>query len=115
MRNACTATVTLADAVAISSTNVVNSSSLPMDQLSLVAIVVTTTSTATGAAKLQGTVDNSTWVDLPNSGSTANLSISGAGSLGWNVSDLAWRSIRVVYTNATNSGTLTVKAFAKAG
>jgi hypothetical protein len=104
---------TMASAVAISSTNTVTSSALPHDGLSKAAIAITTTSTATGTAKLQATVDGSTWVDLPNSGETANKTISGAGSQMWSLSVAPWKQVRVSYTNATNSGTLSVVGFAK--
>lgn len=104
----------LADAVAISSTNTVTSSSLPLPGLKFYSIVITTTSTATGTAKLQASVDGgTTWVDLPNSGETSNKTVSGAGSQIWNVSNAAYEMVRVSYTNATNSGTLSVNSFAK--
>ena len=108
-----TGPITLLDAQAISSTNTVTSSALQLDYLSFVAITITTTSTATGTAKLQVSLDGSTWIDAPNSGNTANKSVSGAGSAYWDVPNVSIRYIRVSYTNATNSGTLTVKAFAK--
>jgi hypothetical protein len=113
MLSTITGLVTLSDAVAISSTNTVNSASFQMDYLSFVTITVTTTGTATGSAKLQGSIDGSTWIDFPNSGSTANISVSGAGSHMWNVPNVSVRYMRVSYTNATNSGNLTVRAFAK--
>lgn len=108
-----TGPITLVDATAISSTNSVTSTAIQLDYLSFIAIVLTTTSTATGSAKLQVSIDGSTWVDAANSGNTANKTISGAGSQYWDVPNVSVRYMRVVYTNATNSGTLTIKAYAK--
>jgi hypothetical protein len=104
---------TLLSATAISSTNTVNSVALAIDGYLGFSIVITTTSTATGAAKLQATLDGSTWIDLPNSGETANKTVSGAASQIWNVANAYYKAVRVSYTNATNSGTLAVLAFAK--
>jgi hypothetical protein len=112
--NEVTGPVTLQDAVAISSTNTVISTALTTDYLSNIAFVLTSTGTATGSAKLQGSIDGTTWVDLPNSGTSAVISVSGANSYMWQIVNLAVRLIRVSYTNATNSGTLTVKVFGKA-
>lgn len=108
-----TGPITLVDGEAISSTNVVTSTAIQLDYLSFVAFTITTTSTATGAAKIQVSIDGSTWIDTPNSGNTAHKTISGAGSAYWDVPNVSVRYMRVVYTNATNSGTLTIKAYAK--
>jgi hypothetical protein len=103
----------ITDGIAIAGTNVYTSAEVPLDLMLGFAVVLTTTSTATGTAKLQATVDGTTWVDLPNSGETANKTVSGAGSHLWNVSNAFYKAARVVYTNATNSGTLSVSFFAK--
>lgn len=108
-----TGPITLLDAQAISSTNTVTSSAIQLDYLSFVALQITTTGTATGSAKIQASIDGTTWMDAPNSGNTANKTVSGAASQYWDVANVSVRYMRVSYTNATNSGTLTVKAYAK--
>jgi hypothetical protein len=75
--------------------------------------VITTTGTLTGTAKIQGSIDGTTFVDLANSGSTANVAISGAASYVFNVADAFYNYVRVVYTNATNTGVITVTLNAK--
>jgi hypothetical protein len=105
----------LFNAQAITGTNAYTSDAIPLDFLHGFSVVLTTTSTATGTAKLQASVDGSVWVDLPNSGATANIVVSGAGSALWNVAGACYKSARVVYTNATNSGTLSVTFYAKQG
>jgi hypothetical protein len=101
------------DAIAITGTNAYTSSEIPLDLMLGYSIALTTTGSATGSAKLQATVDGTVWVDLPNSGSTANVAVSGAGSSVWNVDGAFYKAVRVVYTNATSSGTLSVTFFAK--
>lgn len=113
MTLASVADSTLWTAQAITGTNAYTSAVIPLDRISLVAIVLTTTSTATGSAKLQGTVDGATWVDLANSGQSTFLSVSGANSYYWNLTDIAFKKLRVVYTNATNSGTISGAWYAK--
>lgn len=103
----------ITDALAITGTNAYTSDAIPLDLMLGYAIALTTVSTATGTAKLQASVDGSVWVDLPNSGETANKAVSGAGSHLWNVSNAFYRQVRVVYTNATNSGTLSISFSAK--
>jgi len=98
---------------AITGTTAYTSPVITMDRMKAVSILLTTVSTATGTAKLQGSVDGTTFVDLANSGQTANLSVTAAGSYYWNLADIAFKQLRVVYTNATNSGTISGKWFAK--
>jgi hypothetical protein len=104
---------TIMDAVAVTGTTVYTSTAIPLDGLKNCSISFVSTSTATGTAKLQGSVDDSVYIDLPNSGETVNKSVTAASSHMWNLSNLGYRSIKVVYTNATNSGTVTAKFFAK--
>lgn len=101
------------DAQAITGTGTYVTSAIPLDLIVGYSIVITTTSTATGAAKLQASVDGVTFVDLPNSGDTANKAVAGAGSAIWNIPNAFYKQVRVSYTNATNSGTLSVTFFAK--
>lgn len=104
---------TLWSGLAITGTNAYTSDAIAMYEVALCAIVLTTTSTATGAAKLQGSVDGVTWVDLANSGQTANLNVTGANSYYWNLSGISFRQLRVVYTNTANSGTISGVWYAK--
>jgi len=101
------------DAAAISATGTVVSSAIPVEYMLGFSIVLSTVSTATGAAKLQASMDGVIWIDLPNSGATANISVAGAGDRLWNVTDVFYPQVRVSYTNTANSGTLDVTFFAK--
>jgi len=103
----------LTDALAITGTAVYVSAAIPLDLMLGAAIVLTTTSTATGSAVLQATVDGVTWVTLPNSGETTTVSVTAAGSHIRNITNAFYKSLRVSYTNATNSGTLSIAFYAK--
>jgi len=103
----------IVSATAISGTGVVTSAAIPLDLLIGYAVVLTTTGAATGSAKLQATVDGLVWVDLPDTGATANATVSGAGDKLWNVSDAFYKAVRIIYTNASNSGTLSISFYAK--
>lgn len=96
------------DAVAVSSTTAYTSSAMDISLCNGYAGVLTTTGTLTGTLKLQGSNDNAIWVDLPNSGTTANVAVSGAASQLFNVINVYYNYVRCVYTNATNSGTITL-------
>jgi len=67
------------------------------------------TGSPVGTIKLQASLDRTTWNDVSNS-STA---ISAAGSTLWNISDVQYPYLRVVYTRDSGSGVLTVKFFGK--
>lgn len=100
-------------AQAATGTNAYTSGALKIEGCSGYAGVITTTGTLTGTAKLQSSLDGTTYVDLPNSGSTANIAVSGAASYQFNVADAFYNYVRVVYTNATNTGTVTITLNAK--
>lgn len=56
-----------------------------------------------GTLKLQASTDNITFVDIDGS----SVSISGAGSSFWNVTDVMYGYFRLVYTRTSSTGTLT--------
>jgi len=75
------------------------------------AIQLIVTGTLTGAVKLQGSVDPVTgqsnqiptnWTDVQDS----SQSVTGAGTVVWNVEDVFYNWVRVVYTASSGSGTI---------
>jgi hypothetical protein len=98
-------------------TNVITSEAVPTDQLWACAIQATWTGAPFGTLKLQATADapdltNQTssgistyahWTDVLDS----SYAVSSAGDHMWNIFDIGFRAIRVVYTNANGTGTLT--------
>ena len=53
---------------------------------------------------------NALWVDIP--GSSVTL-VTGSGSQFWNVADVYYRSVRVVWTRTSGQGTYTANLWAK--
>lgn len=104
-------------------TATVNSAAISTDQLWGVAIQAFWTGTSvTGTLKLQASCDSpmgqnvsegtfvpTNWTDITSSSS----SVSGPGNFMWNVSEIAYRYIRLTYTNATNTGSLSANACLK--
>jgi hypothetical protein len=103
------------DAQAVSSTTAYTSSAMDISHCDGYSGTLTVTGTATGTAKLQGSIDGVIYVDLPNGGGTANIVVSGAASFLFNVTDAFYNYVRMVYTNATNSGTITLNLNIKGG
>lgn len=62
-----------------------------------------------GSLKLQVSVDNVNFVDLPDS----PQAVSAAGQFMWNVTDTNYDKIRLVYTRTSGTGTLNVQVNAK--
>lgn len=105
----------LQSAVAVSGTTAYTTAAVDVEFLDNIAFQVNGTSTATGAAQVQVSVDYSqdsqgnvlvagNWVNL---GSSTSIDFGATGSYYIAVNQLAAPYIRLVYTNATNSGTLT--------
>ena len=91
----------------------INSSAVPLLQTWFYAIQVVFTGTPTGTFKLQGSCDPipqarvevqtpTNWSDIINS----SIAVSAAGNLMWNVSEIGYNYVRVVYTD-TSGGTST--------
>jgi hypothetical protein len=77
--------------------------------------LVYTGATLDGEAKLEYSMDNVTYRDLPDSGDTAKhtLAASGGSNL-WQIKDAYYPWIRLsVTTNDTNAATCTAKVYAK--
>lgn len=107
-------------ASAMTSTNTLTSTSTPLDQAVGCAIQVVWTGTPNGTFKLQASDDKpsrqtqtssggpdtiTNWTDITDSSYT----IAGtAGDYMWNITDVMYRNIRLVYTNTSGTGTLTV-------
>ena len=70
---------------------------------------VTAGSSPSGTLKLQGSNDNSNWVDVAGTSST----VSGNTSIMWNVQQTFYRYIRCAYAFTSGSGTLNVNFEAK--
>ncbi len=89
----------------------VNAAAIKCDQVFQCSVLVTTTSTLTGTAKIQVSNDPYTpgqtptnWSDL----ASASVAVAGAGTVNIPKIDLCYNWIRVVWTNSTNTGTLKV-------
>lgn len=105
------------DAGSMTSTNTINSDPVWLGHAMGVAIQAVWTGTPNGAFKLQSSLDPqeyspgytptiTNWEDIADS----SYSVTGsAGSYTWNVSDAFFRWIRIVYTNTSSAGTLTVR------
>jgi len=68
------------------------------------------TGTPTGSIKLQVSIDDVNWVDLPSSSQATG---GAAGDFMWNVTDTNYDKIKLVYTFSSGSGTLNVQANGK--
>ncbi len=95
-------------AQAVSGTTAYTSSAMNLELCNGYCGVLTTTGTATGTLKIQGSNDGVTYVDLPNSGTTANIAVAAPASYLFNVINVYYNYVRCVYTNATNSGTISL-------
>jgi hypothetical protein len=112
------------DAGSMTGTATINSDPIWLGFAAGVAIQAVWTGTPNGSFKLQCSIDsqeptpgNSTptitnWEDVADSSTTVT---GAAGSYTWNVSDAYFRWIRVVYTNTSSTGTLTVRFNTKGG
>jgi hypothetical protein len=87
-----------------------------------VAVTVSAQSSYGATAKLQASDDmgsdgNGTgvtnWVDLPNSGSTATISLAANATSLWNVDGAFYKWVRVVVTWSAGSATLNIRANGK--
>lgn len=101
-------------AKAVSGTTVYNGDPMQCQQMMSASVqVVMTGATVTGTAKLQFSNDPHTlnepvnWSDVP--GAANSISINGATALLYAIAaqDVCYNWLRVTYTNATNSGTIT--------
>lgn len=104
----------LQSAVAVSSTTSYNSAAVDVQQLDNAAFQINGTSTATGSAKIQASIDynqdsqgnvtnTGNWVTI----STTAIDFGATASYYIAVNQISAPFIRLQYTNATNSGTLT--------
>lgn len=99
-------------------TTVVNSNPIPLDQIYGFALQAYWTGTPVGTFKLQGSCDApgkttqtsnggpdivTNWSDIANSTTTAAGS---SGNFVWNFNGCFFRYVRLVYTNASGTGTL---------
>jgi hypothetical protein len=107
---------TFASSLAVTGTNVYTLEALPLETASGYSITVRLTGTATGSVLLEGTCDGTTWATLGYLDNSGTISLDAATADDryiWNVPSAFYKAVRVVYTNATNSGTLSASFFAK--
>lgn len=78
-------------------------------RLSSIVFYAKWTGSPVGNIKLQVSIDNVNFVDLPSS----QQAVSGADDFMWNVTDTNYDQIKIVYTATSGSGTLEVQANAK--
>ncbi len=110
-------TLTILAGSSMTGTATINSAAIPVDQLWGFAIQAEWTGTPTGTIKLQASCDapigtNQTssgtstvtnWTDITDS----SYSITGsAGNYMWNVQAAGYRFVRLTYTNASSTGSL---------
>jgi hypothetical protein len=62
-----------------------------------------------GTAKLQASLDNETWIDVPSS----SQSITGSTDYLWSVSGAGYRYVRISWAYSSGTGNITVKAIVK--
>lgn len=63
-----------------------------------------------GTAKIQASADNTTYTDMAGQ----SQSVASSGSYAWNITDLAAKYMRLVWTYSSGTGNITVKANIKA-
>jgi len=103
------------NAVAVSGTTAYASAAIECQQLLALSAQCVSTSTATGVLKFQFSNDPKTnlatnnvptnWIDIPS----ATVNVTAASTVGIPKTEICYEWVRVVYTNATNSGTVTVR------
>ena len=85
----------------------ITGSEVPLRDIDILSIQAVWTGTPTGNLKLQATIDDVTWTDL--SGTT--VATGGvAGDVIWNVTNMAYKKIRPVYTKTSSTGVLNIVA-----
>lgn len=103
--------LTVSSSGAMASTNTITSA--PMDLLTITgaAFYISWTGTPTGTLSVQGSLDGTNYADI--GASISSQPAGGTGSNLLNLVDLMFRYVRVSYTNASGSGTLSVSGSAK--
>lgn len=88
----------------------------PLDSMTGYSVaLVYTGATLAGTASLQASIDETTWFDLPNSGETAEHTLSASGGQNlWNVSNVYYPRVRLkIVSSNTSNVTATAKIYAK--
>ena len=94
-------------------TSVLESIPLNLQQMSRASLQVVWTGTPTGVLKLQGSNNESDFVDIKEVNDVINNPAGAAGDLLLDINDISFKMIRLIYTNASGTGTLNVYAHAK--
>jgi len=88
----------------------VTSGAALLDHMGLAAVHAVWTGTPTGTLKAQASLDGANWIDIPSV--TQSLAGSAGGVL-WQLTDIGYNNLRVVYTFSSGTGSLTVFVNAK--
>lgn len=67
------------------------------------AVLVVTAGTAAGTMKLQASIDDSVYVDIPDT----KISISGSDNFLYSMAQFAYKYVRMVYVNSSGTSTIT--------
>lgn len=94
---------------AVSMSQSQSSSSQQLNQMFAFSVQAVFTGSPVGTAKLQASLDGTTWTDIEDSSDE----IAAAGNILWNVADVGYPYMRFVYTRTSGSGALTVKFFGR--
>lgn len=87
-----------------------NSTSIDIRHYTFAALQVSWSAAPEGTFKIQGSVDNSTWVDIAD---TSKAIVAADASYLWNLKDLAPPYIRIVWTRTSGTATCLIKFFLK--
>lgn len=82
----------------------ITSNKQQLNHIAMASIQAVYTGSPVGTLKLQISNDDITWTDYSGSGAA----VSGAGDFMWNISNVAFPLIRVVYTKTSGSGSLDI-------
>lgn len=96
-------------ATAVSMSASINSTSQQMNQYAVACVQAVFTGSPVGVLKLQISNDNSNWTDYGGS----EQSISAAGNFAWNLANIGYQYVRLVYTKTSGSGALSVTVSGK--
>ena len=87
----------------------INTNIVMLDSIVLLALQAHWTGTPTGILKLQASNDGAIWSDITDS----TVNVSGPGDTLYNLSEMGYNRLRLVYTRTSGSGSIRVVANGK--